>query len=356
MGNRVCLALAAITLCCTVSCSPSDIKPSQIKPDETVVFFATAARRDPESGGWIVPIHGWIYEPVVSKHRSAAFAAVLEANFGLSATAKTEENFERRVNLFFADNERGKRLRVHVAGERFELPPSGPNGHFESELVLPLAATAEYGFGVEAILPGDDPRRFVGRPHPETPSGVTVISDLDDTVKITEVRDRRALLDNTFFRDFRAVPGMAAKYAEWAAQGAAIHFVSSSPWQLYSEIDAFLQRASFPPAVLHLKAVRVKDETLLDLWKPGTETKPRQIERILEHFPDRRFVLVGDSGEQDPEVYAELLESFPEQIVRVFIRNVTEARPGDARFGALFGDLPKAKWALFTNPESLQLP
>ena len=351
MGNRLRLALAALALGCAVSCGPPEVKP-----DETVVFFATAARQDLASGLWIVPIHGWIYEPVVSTHRSAALAAVLEAQFGLSAAPETQANFERRVNLFFADNERGKRLRIQLAGERFELPASGPNGHFETELALPPAAIAKYGFGFEAVLAGDDPRRFVGRTHLETERGVTVISDLDDTVKVTEVHELRALLDNTLFRDFRAVPGMAAKYSEWAAQGAAIHFVSSSPWQLEPEISAFLQSAAFPPAVLHLKSVRVKDETLLELWKPGTQTKPRQIEPILEHFPGRRFVLVGDSGEQDPEVYAALMKRFPKQIVRIYIRNVTQARPDDVRFRALFRDVPAEKWALFTDPRGLKLP
>jgi phosphatidate phosphatase APP1 len=64
----------------------------------------------------------------------------------------------------------------------------------------------------------------------------------------------------------------------------------------------FLDASGFSPSVLNLKSVRFRDETLLDLLKKGTETKPAAIERILNTYPDRRFVLVGDSGEQDPEV------------------------------------------------------
>jgi phosphatidate phosphatase APP1 len=183
-----------------------------------------------------------------------------------------------------------------------------------------------------------------------------VVSDIDDTVKVSEVHDRTALLDNTFFQDFRPVPGMAVKYAEWARQGASFHFVSSSPWQLYEPLQEFLAAARFPPAVLHLKSVRFKDETLLDLFKPGTETKPKQIAPILRDFPSRHFVLVGDSGEQDPEVYAALLKEHPEQILRAYMRNVTNATPADARFGPLFAGVPREKWALFTDPGALELP
>ena len=67
-------------------------------------------------------------------------------------------------------------------------------------------------------------------------------------------------------------------------------------------------------------------------------------------------MLVGDSGEQDPEVYASLLARYPRQIERVYIRNVTGARANDARFGPLFGSLPRERWALFTDPAALKLP
>ena len=102
--------------------------------------------------------------------------------------------------------------------------------------------------------------------------------------------------------------------------------------------------------------MRVKDETLFSLFRKGTETKPAQIEPILKRFPHRRFVLVGDSGEQDPEVYAALLKEYPAQIARIYIRNVDDSAPTDARFEAVFESIDAGKWSLFTDPAELELP
>ena len=332
------------------------ITASDIQPDETVVFFSTAARHDESAGRWIVPIHAWVYEPEESQRRKSALATLLKSGFNLEPTPETRANFDRRVDLFLGDNERGKRLQIRIAGELYDLPSSRADGHIRTELRVPEQAVARHGLAYRAILAEGDDRALTGQAYPQERNGITVISDIDDTVKITEVRDRNKLLDNTFVRDFRAVPGMAAKYAEWSDAGAAIHFVSSSPWQLYEPLVEFLERADFPPAVLHLKKVRFKDSTLFDLFRPGTETKPRQIEPILKQFPERRFVLVGDSGEQDPEVYAALLRRFPRRIAKVYIRNVTEETPNADRFRRLFGDLPRERWSLFTDPTALELP
>ena len=67
-------------------------------------------------------------------------------------------------------------------------------------------------------------------------------------------------------------------------------------------------------------------------------------------------MLVGDSGEQDPEVYADLLREFPDRILGVFIRNVTGEAPDNDRFAALFRDIDSERWRLFDDPATLELP
>jgi phosphatidate phosphatase APP1 len=76
--------------------------------------------------------------------------------------------------------------------------------------------------------------------------GLSVISDIDDTVKVTNVANRRELLANTLFREFRAVTGMPEIYREWEAHGAAFHYVSASPWQLASCLERFLGESGIP--------------------------------------------------------------------------------------------------------------
>jgi phosphatidate phosphatase APP1 len=96
--------------------------------------------------------------------------------------------------------------------------------------------------------------------------------------------------------------------------------------------------------------MRLKDRTLLDIARPGRETKPPQIAAILARFPERRFTLIGDSGEDDPEIYVDAYHRAPAQIARILIRNVTAARRDDARFSKTFTSIDPARWALFDDP------
>ena len=67
-------------------------------------------------------------------------------------------------------------------------------------------------------------------------------------------------------------------------------------------------------------------------------------------------MLVGDSGEQDPEVYAELANERPDQILRIYIRNVTDESAENERFTTLFDGIDSDRWQLFDTPQGLALP
>lgn len=328
-----------------------------IKSDEHVVFFRTSAWLNKATQEWHIPIHGWVYEPEDSSARKKIFETVLKEEFDLSPTEKTEANFVRRLNLLIADNERGKELTVNIAGRDYLLPPSAKNGHFEATLQIADNDVDQYGSGdfisFSAMFGAADGRQFDGEVRLVEPLGLSVISDIDDTVKISNVTDKKSLLEYTFLLDFEAAPGMAEQYRDWSKNDVSFHFVSSSPWQLYSPLTEFLDRDNFPWATLSLKLVRFRDETLLDLFKKGTETKPAIIENILATYPGRSFVLVGDSGEQDPEVYAALLRKYPDQVQKAFIRNVTQETADNDRFASVFENIDDDRWQLFDDPQDL---
>lgn len=338
----------------------SAVDYSEIADDETVVFFRTTGWLNQETREWHLPIHGWIYEPTDSRARRAIFEQFLESRYGLVADESTEPNLARRLNLLIADNERGKRLVISIAGRTEVLPASEPNGHFSTTLIMPDEELSAFGDGASlpftAITRDGEDRAFGGEVRLVGVSGLSVISDIDDTVKISHVTDRGQLLEQTFLSEFAEAPGMAETYRRWASQGASFHFVSSSPWQLYSPLTEFLDEAGFPWATLNLKLVRFRDGTLLDLFKEGTETKPPIIRSVLDRYPERRFVLVGDSGEQDPEVYAELANERPDQILRIYIRNVTDESAENERFTTLFDGIDSDRWQLFDTPQGLALP
>ncbi len=327
---------------------------SDIKDDEEVVFFRTSAWLDETGEHWVVPIHGWVYEPEDSTARKALFAKILKKKFDLEPDAATQANFDYRLNLMIADNERGKRVVARMGGEDYRLPKSAPNGHFRTLIEVPVDSLNGPVAKLLAVAP--DGRKFTGEVRLVGTTGVSVVSDIDDTVKISKVTDRQGLLEHTFLLDFLAAPGMGDTYAAWSEQDVSFHFVSSSPWQLYPALAGFLDTEGFPWAEFSLKSVRFRDRTLFNLFKKGTETKPAAIKAILDRYPQRRFVLVGDSGEQDPEVYAALIRERPEQIQRVYIRNVTGEEPDNERFAELFDGIDAERWQLFDSPLTLSLP
>ena len=220
---------------------------SDIKEDETLVFFNTAAWLDETQQTWHIPIHAWIYEPQDSTIRKAAFAKLLKASYSLEVSPSTQENFTHRVNLLIADNERAKQIIIRIAGRNIALQTSKANGHINSVIELPVKeveAFSQDGFlAFFAMTKLTDQRSFKGVVKLITKVGVSVISDIDDTVKVSNVSDHKKLFDHTFYQDFKAVPTMSARYQQFSADNIPIHFVSSSPWQLYSPLLEFsLQR------------------------------------------------------------------------------------------------------------------
>ncbi len=356
------LALLALVIAsgCTAESRSEPDAPSRVTnlgADEQIVFFNTSAWLDESGGHWHVPIHGWIYEPEDSTVRRALFATVLDQQFDLEVNETNEHIFARRLNLMIADNERGKTVVVDLAGRQVVLPPSAANGQFSTTVQIAASdaeAHAQDGLiQFTAVLAEGEARSYGGAVKLVPPTGISIISDIDDTVKISGVLDKKTLLDYTFLREFEAAPGMADMYRDWSARDASFHYVSSSPWQLYAPLDEFLADNGFPWATMNLKVVRFRDETFLDLFKKGTETKPEIIADILKRYPGRKFVLVGDSGEQDPEVYASLMRTYGDQIDRVLIRNVSNETRANDRFLGLFEGVSEDAWALFDDPANL---
>jgi phosphatidate phosphatase APP1 len=185
--------------------------------------------------------------------------------------------------------------------------------------------------------------------------GVSVISDIDDTIKVSDVLDKSALLKNTFCRPFKPVGGMAEVYRAWETSHAArFHYVTASPWQLYVPLSDFTRSNNFPAGTWHMKDFRVKDRSVLELFASPERYKPGVIEPLLKRFPRRQFVLVGDSGEKDPEIYGALARKYPKQIRRIFIRDVTGESAESDRYAKAFARLPRERWRIFKHPREIQ--
>jgi phosphatidate phosphatase APP1 len=143
---------------------------------------------------------------------------------------------------------------------------------------------------------------------------------------------------------------MADVYREWQDAGSVFHYVSASPWQLVTCLETFLRDAGLPSGSLHLKLFRLKDSTPLRRLPSRKRSKRRVIEQIMADFPRRQFLLVGDSGERDPEVYAAVARRNPQRVAGIAIRQL-EGRPSEAKVRARLDRIgkriPGGEWRVF---------
>lgn len=158
-----------------------------------------------------------------------------------------------------------------------------------------------------------------------------VISDIDDTViisKATNIGEKLwlSVSKNAYTR--RPFPGVSEFYRLLTANGEyPVFYVSSSDWNLFDLIQDFLSYRDIPVGPILLKDGHIN---LKNIWKSGGGNHAHKLEKIqflLEFFPEQQVLLIGDSGQHDPELYAEIIRRFPHRVEAVYIR---EVRKGDA--------------------------
>jgi phosphatidate phosphatase APP1 len=172
---------------------------------------------------------------------------------------------------------------------------------------------------------------------PEAP--FLVISDFDDTLAVSRVTSPPGLVQSAFLQDGDTQPkvdGMDGFYrclVEDRTPTPALAVVSGTPHQYAPRMARFLAKNGFPLAGLYLRDLGPK--TLSNYKQP-------MIRGILANLP-QKAVLVGDSGEHDPEVYAQIRQEFPDRVLAVYIRDVgNSSRPDRFKGAVLFRDAKEA--------------
>ena len=180
---------------------------TRLKPDEQIVFYPSVAQRVPgETNLWRVEIRGCVYEVENQRLLVAAFREAMELKTDEMTSAQSVV-FGERARLFLVDHERGKKIFIRCGTNEFFVGKSGADGRFSGKINFKDSAATSF----TAILQLGDLRIFSGAIFPLEAEGISVISDIDDTIKITEVRDMQATLMNTFLREFQAV-GQATNF------------------------------------------------------------------------------------------------------------------------------------------------
>lgn len=343
-----------------------DLERLALDPAEEAVLYPTFGHLSPDGREWLIGVSGVVFRPGPENLRLRMAMRFLRRllHADPSELERHADRFRQRVGCFLAITERGRRIAIRVGEQLHWLPrTTRRNGHFRDSLRLPRQMVewrAHSGPGssewlpLKLATPPDDPRIIEGQAQLIGPQGVSIISDIDDTIKESEVADRGRLLRNTFLNEFRPVEGMAERYRDWAEQGAAFHYVSSSPWQLFTCLHELLERTGFPLGSFHLKTIRLRDPSILRLFVARRAVKRRWISSIIHMFPQRSFVMVGDSSEKDPEIYGAMARRFPQQVRKIFIRRVPGSPEDKERFERAFRNLDPDIWQVIEHADELR--
>jgi phosphatidate phosphatase APP1 len=309
-------------------------------------------------------IQGRIFEPTEASPGRRALIDVLAPLVGASSK---DPIYRSRAGNLVSDSIRNARVSVTLGDQVITLPPSDPAGYFVDDVPLTgdqVARLARDGrIPFESLPAPHRPGRFRGAGVLVPEEGVIVVTDMDDTIKDTHVLDHAEARANTLVRPFRPVAGMPELYQAWKhAGGPAVHFhvVSAGPWQMHEPLRTFTQEAGFPDFTWDMRPVDTTDpkslieETVKADPKRLYEFKVQAIRALAARFPKRHFVLVGDSGEKDPETYATIVSEFPDRVDVVYIHNVT-GEPQDApRYQDLYPSPAAAvKLRVFNDPAEL---
>ena len=320
----------------TVSAVPRDA--------EEVIFYPTYGVK--QGNDWRIDVRAKVQQPRdVARAITALFGRIPPRD------ARERVNLERRLADFIADDESGEEIRLafdadsartsyRIAADDGAFPSSNGDGVVDGTLTLPdtvaqrLLTEQRSANGWLTYHAVSKDHTGVGRVRLIGPTGVSVISDIDDTIKVTQIpAGLRVVAQNTFYRDFVSTTELAAVYE--ALAGAPVHYVSGGPWQLYRPLARFLVEGRHPEGSFHMKRLTggirspvTSLENLARFATPGgtVEHKTAEIARIMERFPGRTFVLIGDSGERDPEIYRDVKSRFGARVERIVIRDLTNAK------------------------------
>lgn len=272
------------------------------------------------------------------------------------ADASRWENFRNTLRRFRSDEVRGARVRVDVAQsvadfvtdeegffEGWLVPGQLKEGYLQSlhaELLAPLRREqTQTRFSGHIIVPPDD-------------AAFGVISDIDDTILQSDATRLLRMARNVLFGNARTrlpFEGVASFYHQLHQDKNPMFYVSSSPWNLYDVLIEFLDVNAIPLGPLLLRDWGMSASEGLPTGHASH--KVQLIKQILDTYPALPFILIGDSGQEDPEIYSEIVEEYPKRILAIYIRDVSDGAR-DKQINDLAKRVIEAKSELLLVPDT----
>jgi len=347
---------------------PTLVSPraSEITDDTSVLIFDAPAFRRSASDPWEASIRSYVFD--TQKNITGLVSDFDDALkvIGIDTSGKLT-TLQERLTLFGSDGQSGENVSITVSGcddtVTMQATSGSPNnGMMERNATLGSCSSAMEtiagAFDGEVVVAAGDTDKSTFSVFPSESSGWGVISDIDDSIKVTNVLHIGEELEATFLNPPVAVDGMPEVYASLhsAFPDPQFIYVSGSPWQLYPMLRDFID-STYPAGPIMLQNLTFSN--VIDVISTFTgnveDYKVTQIDKIHSFYPSgKKFLGVGDSTQSDPEVYGDVFRKYgPEFLPCIWIREVDGANNSDVRFTSAFTGVPKNNWRTFTNAREL---
>jgi len=289
-----------------------------------------------ERMGWETVVHICCYISYGNQHSLYIKGRVMHDR-GIESTVNDDfwSNLSNMYSRLNSHEIKGAKLRVtyhDVAQEFF----SDEDGYFGLEIPMPLAIKNVAGWHYPEIelltspVPFEAPVKTKAKVLiPPASAKFGVISDIDDTILQTNATSLIKMAWNTFAHNSHTrtpFHGVSVFYralfqGKSGKENNPVFYVSSSPWNLYDLLRDFIHLQGIPEGPLFLKDYGFTHNKLFTEGHEGH--KPKKIKKIMDAYPGMNFILVGDSGQKDPEIYFDIIKAYPERVLAVYIRDVT---------------------------------
>jgi len=245
---------------------------------------------------------------------------------------------------FETDEIRNTELRVKIGNDIFYYTKTDNNGYFSidesvedlsnyvneagwlklefsyKEKQLKRTIQSENRFPAEMLIPSSS-------------ASFAVASDIDDTILhtgLTSTLKWRVLLNTLLTSAGKRLPldGAPEFYhllhrGKTGQEANPIFYVSHSPWNLYRYLKLFLKKNNFPKGPIILRNFPSPFSKKDKNEKPQ---KQKEIINLLKTYPKLKFILIGDSGEHDPDIYMEIAKAYPNRILAIYLRSVAHKK------------------------------
>ncbi|WQF81132.1 Putative phosphatidate phosphatase APP1, catalytic domain-containing protein [Colletotrichum destructivum] len=330
-----------------------------VTDDDIVWLLDNTAYKPSRLGSWQAEFVAAIFE----KEPKCAVVDIVQGvaqKLGLADDAEELQTIEERILPFLWDVQPSRLLRVVHQKRELKLGPSATNGISTDTLKV-----HEQPSGTAVTSSAAVPRGATGLLEMQTyfaaPEGWAIISDVDDTIKLTQTSDPIGILRETFVNEPTPIEGMPELYRNIKAllpQEAPWFYLSASPYNLYPFLREFRDKY-YPPGTIILRDSSWKTVAgLLSALTMATEEyKVERMRKVHGWLPKRKFILIGDSTQSDPEAYGNIYREFKGWVKLILIRKVTDiaavgisAKNEPERFEKAFKHIPRDDWFVFENP------